>query len=1150
MRLVRTCCCLLLCATAALSTSSAEEPAPSSGQSQTIDEPSTTPASLAEVPLESIVVASTSIASAQSTTDVSSEVETATEGISSSLASPTPSSSAVEPTMTSVESEALPPTPSEPPPAPSTHSPSPLSSPPSSELLPTSSPSLSIPPLPSISIVSEVPLTSIPPVPEFLSFNEWKEKYVVVPDPSIALARRAKKAAQRQRQDVVGAGSVGEKGAAYDGDGADLGSLFASGEDPAEASTNTKQGRGTKSEEGKSRRTKNDRVPTVQDPERPSTSSLSPIQPLPNVGTGDENDPLLPLKDRSNYAAFECAAMVHRSSRKTKGASAILVEKKDRYMLTPCAADPKFVEVELCDEIQIDTIVLANFEFFSSMFKQFKASCSVNYPGNVEDWHDLGTFRARNVRGVQVFRPNLIPNFCRYIRINFLSHFGSEYYCPVSLLRVYGYTQLDAYRESERKARQLQEALAAAEEYVDDEVEDDLEDIEEGNSLPVKETSVPDQLESAEPSTRVDQKVESEEVLSDSKKFTEEIHIHATSERPAVHETTPAPYEPLSASPSPEPSAESTVASTTLGSPLSSQTASPNDASPSSTITANDSATGLPETSTVESSRDLASEASSTLSPSQTSKPSSQPTSHAAGLSPPTVSLSPTSVPLQMQTNTSNPLPSSSVYSRPAAPSDLPIINPRPVVLRNDTPSVHPYAPPHRAPVISPPPQQPQPGESIYATIMKRLTSLEHNQTLSMHFIEAQSSMLREAFTRVERRLGEVEATRSRQEQGIRQALLELEKERSDLERERLGLSTQVGMLAQEIRFEKRLGAAQLIGTLLLLIFVGFTRSIPTSPFLHLASSAQSQGRTPSKRDSDYIEEPQPSAEEKSSPDLSRKPLGRRSSGNGGAKSGHSKRYPSMSKPGPRRHYGTGTSSSARTPAFAKSPRAWTPPLRHSSAPPEEPFNAATSTALEGKEPRRRHVSNRRPGSPFEFPRRSKLESQLGLAIDPILSREERTASPASLADQSSSFLRSSRHFSSASANDAPLQFRTEVVDSQMYVESSTTNGDQDHYATTDDEDDPPLSPLPSSQLPPPLVSPLPSTPSQSTAGHRPPKPTLPSRPSTSMGIPFPNQTLSSRSSSDFRRTSHRNNPPTPPSTVPTPPPEPAVVVQDEALVK
>jgi hypothetical protein len=203
----------------------------------------------------------------------------------------------------------------------------------------------------------------------------------------------------------VGSDTVGDKGASYDGDGADLGSLFASGEEiGGDSSTLSSQAEGTRKDEKRPKGGKGDIIRRSEAGE-PASNSLSPIQPLPNVGTGDDNDPLIPLKDRSNYAAFECAAMVHRSSRKTKGASAILVEKKDRYMLTPCSADPKFVEVELCDEIQIDTIVLANFEFFSSMFKHFKASCSVNYPGNAEDWHDLGTFRARNVRGVQVSFP-------------------------------------------------------------------------------------------------------------------------------------------------------------------------------------------------------------------------------------------------------------------------------------------------------------------------------------------------------------------------------------------------------------------------------------------------------------------------------------------------------------------------------------------------------------------------------------------------------------------------------------------------------------------------------------------------------------------------------------------------------------------------
>jgi len=401
MRLVRTCFCLILCATSTLASSSADDTPSSTELLRTLNETTTTTSETIGATLEPELTSITPIASSISSPATVREEETASEEISSTLATSTSSTSSYETSTILSSSTVLPAILSEPPASPST-SLSSLSST-SSPLSPSPDPtSLSIPPLPSVSIVSELPLTSIPPAPEFLSFNEWKEKYVVVPDPSIALARRAKKAAQRQRQDVVGAGSVGDKGATYDGDGADLGSLFAPGEEnvSGESTIGSQSDSGGRDE--RRRRTPKNELPTPPDTAASSSTSLSPIQPLPNVGTGDENDPLLPLKDRSNYAAFECAAMVHRSSRKTKGASSILVEKKDRYMLTPCSADPKFVEVELCDEIQIDTIVLANFEFFSSMFKHFKASCSANYPGAPDEWHDLGTFRARNVRGVQV----------------------------------------------------------------------------------------------------------------------------------------------------------------------------------------------------------------------------------------------------------------------------------------------------------------------------------------------------------------------------------------------------------------------------------------------------------------------------------------------------------------------------------------------------------------------------------------------------------------------------------------------------------------------------------------------------------------------------------------------------------------------------
>ena len=115
-------------------------------------------------------------------------------------------------------------------------------------------------------------------------------------------------------------------------------------------------------------------------------------------------------------------------------------------MLSKCSAKNKFVIVELCSDILVDTIVLANYEFFSSIFRHFRISVSDRYPVKMEKWKDLGTFEARNTREVQAF---LIENpliWARYLRIEFLTHYGNEYYCPVSLLRVHGTTMMDEFR--------------------------------------------------------------------------------------------------------------------------------------------------------------------------------------------------------------------------------------------------------------------------------------------------------------------------------------------------------------------------------------------------------------------------------------------------------------------------------------------------------------------------------------------------------------------------------------------------------------------------------------------------------------------------------------------------------------------------------
>jgi len=112
----------------------------------------------------------------------------------------------------------------------------------------------------------------------------------------------------------------------------------------------------------------------------------------------------VPLTDRFNYASLDCSARVHTSHRSAKSASSILSHKRDKYMLSPCntGAEKQFVVVELCEDIRIDTVQLANYEFFSGVFRDFTVSVAKQYTMNDDDWIVAGNYTAKNVRGVQV----------------------------------------------------------------------------------------------------------------------------------------------------------------------------------------------------------------------------------------------------------------------------------------------------------------------------------------------------------------------------------------------------------------------------------------------------------------------------------------------------------------------------------------------------------------------------------------------------------------------------------------------------------------------------------------------------------------------------------------------------------------------------
>ncbi|TKY68229.1 slp1 protein [Spatholobus suberectus] len=136
-----------------------------------------------------------------------------------------------------------------------------------------------------------------------------------------------------------------------------------------------------------------------------------------------------------NYASASKGAKVLGSNKEAKGASNILSRDKDKYLRNPCSTEEKFVIIELSEETLVDTIEIANFEHHSSNLKDFELLGSLSFPTDV--WVFLGNFTASNVRHAQSF-VLLEPKWVRYLKLNLQSHYGSEFYCTLSIVEVYG----------------------------------------------------------------------------------------------------------------------------------------------------------------------------------------------------------------------------------------------------------------------------------------------------------------------------------------------------------------------------------------------------------------------------------------------------------------------------------------------------------------------------------------------------------------------------------------------------------------------------------------------------------------------------------------------------------------------------------------
>ena len=540
-----------------------------------------------------------------------------------------------------------------------------------------------------------------------------------------------------------------------------------------------------------------------------------PLNVLEGRGTADDTPPPKRSKDagktckeRSNYASFDCAATVLKTNPECKGSTSVLVENKDSYMLNECSAKNKFFIVELCNDILIDTIVLGNFEFFSSTFRTFRVSISDQYPVKLEKWKELGTFHARNSRDVQAF---LVENpliWARYLRIEFLTHYGNEYYCPVSLLRVHGKTMMDDYRNEVKAIKgeeELDDNTSESESKLDD-VNTNNEEVEDERTSDVMVTDSASEgigVATTQPkagnasiisnsilenNVRVEPGTTSSIVLEKTQlDFSSNIIPRITHYGPLLEQ-----YDLISMSCSSERlycNMETTDVIKTAGRPR------------------RPTQKGGAATNNQSLSQPLSSPDDEFVAHNKSATPSNNSSLASATQQTQTRSLeAPKSG--THSTNTTSATPTIKGHS-------------------NNT-----YTPPNKA-SNHPPIASPTTQESFFKSMHKRLQLLEANSTLSLQYIEEQSRLLREAFIKVEKRqvvktttflenlnrtvLDELKEIRLQYDQIWQSTVLELSSQREHSQHDMVALSARMSVLADEVLFQKRIAVLQFVLILLCL---------------------------------------------------------------------------------------------------------------------------------------------------------------------------------------------------------------------------------------------------------------------------------------------------------------------------------------------
>jgi len=519
-------------------------------------------------------------------------------------------------------------------------------------------------------------------------------------------------------------------------------------------------------------------------------------------------------KGRFNYASFDCAANVLEWNKEAESAKTVLVENKDSYMLNQCSAQNKFIILELCNDILIDTVVLANFEFFSSTFRTFRVSVSDRYPVKVEKWKAIGTYEARNTRQVQAFLVQDPVIWARWLRIDFLSHYGNEFYCPVSLVRVHGTTMMEDYRKDLELA-------------MDD-------DTDENTQQPQDEGATFNALAPEAIAEPVESSVYTDNIVTKGARVATETH----------------PQDGPAAEPLQEKSRDIRDASAAVPASLVAMEAIMSVIESTETCSRGDRPTNAytSEGTTDQNASSYTRQATPTLSaltPSTTSVANSSQT-----VSLP-VNMATTRSESDHRQNMTSYISSSTTtepsHQSPSSPTSTSQIDRSKNAISGSghgaskvksTPSTTDRSKSSSSTQA----QQAAPTmqDSFFKSVQKRLQMLETNSSMSLQYVEDQSRALRDAFKKVEQRqlsrtntfldqlnqtvLNELRDFRQQYDQLWQSTVIELELQRERYERDNEAINTRIGILADEVIFQRRMAIMQMILILVCLVLVLFSR--------------------------------------------------------------------------------------------------------------------------------------------------------------------------------------------------------------------------------------------------------------------------------------------------------------------------------------